>query len=133
MKPMKRIAALLLAVLLCLPLMAQAEKYESAPAIFDIKYQTMERKEDDNRYFVSKESYAQRINIFNNIFITINLVNKNIDINKIGKKGFTTKGKGHGYGLSIVKDIAKHNDNIETFKDAEEQKFKQTILLYYTK
>lgn len=55
MKPMKRIAALLLAVLLCLPLMAQAEKYESAPAIFDIKYQTMERKENDNRYFISKE------------------------------------------------------------------------------
>ena len=52
---MKRIAALFLCLILCLPVLAQAEKYESAPEIFDIKYQTVERKEKDNRYFVSKE------------------------------------------------------------------------------
>lgn len=52
---MKRIAALLLCVLLCLPMLAQAEKYESAPAIFDVKYKVMERKVEDNRYFVNKE------------------------------------------------------------------------------
>ena len=52
---MKRIAALLLCLLMLLPALAQAEKYESAPEIFDIKYQAMERKEDDNRYFISKE------------------------------------------------------------------------------
>ncbi len=52
---MKRIAALLLCLLVYLPVFAQAEKYDSTPEIFDIKYQTLERKEDDNRYFVSKE------------------------------------------------------------------------------
>ena len=52
---MKRIAALLLCVLLCLPMLAQAEKYQSAPEIFDIKYKVMERKEEDNRYFINKE------------------------------------------------------------------------------
>ena len=68
------------------------------------------------------------------IIITItNTFNENIDTKQIGKKGFTTKGKGHGYGLSIVKDIAKHNDNIETFNDMEDLKFKQTIILYYKK
>ena len=68
------------------------------------------------------------------IIITIsNTYDKNIDTKQIGKKGFTTKGKGHGYGLSIVKDISKHNDNIETFKDIENDRFKQTILLYYKK
>ena len=52
---------------------------------------------------------------------------------KVGKKGFSTKGLGHGYGLSIVKDISKHNDNIETFKDIDNEKFKQTIIVYYCK
>lgn len=52
---MKRIAALLLCLILLLPAFAQAEKYEAAPEIFDTKYQTMERKDKDNRYFVSKE------------------------------------------------------------------------------
>ena len=52
---MKRMAALLLCALLGLCLPAQAEKYDAAPAIFDVRYQTMERKEDDTRYFISTE------------------------------------------------------------------------------
>ena len=68
------------------------------------------------------------------IIITIsNTFNKNVDVKQVGKKGFTTKGVGHGYGLSIVKDISKHNKNIETFNDIDEDKFKQTIIIYYKK
>ena len=52
---MKRIAALLLCLALCLPCFATAEKLESTPAIFNIKYKTSERKVNDNRYFISKE------------------------------------------------------------------------------
>ena len=66
------------------------------------------------------------------IIITIgNTYDKNNDINQIGKKGFTTKGIGHGYGLSIVKDIMKHNQ--DTFNDVTEEVFKQTIMIYYKK
>ena len=62
--------------------------------------------------------------------ITIsNTYNKNVDINKIGKKGFSTKGSGHGFGLSIVKDIAKNNDKIETFSDPDEKMYKQVIII----
>ena len=68
----------------------------------------------------------------NCILISIsNTFDDKADTKQIGKKGFTTKGKGHGYGLSIVKDINKHNENIETFNDIEDAKFTQTILIYY--
>lgn len=58
-----------------------------------------------------------------------NTYSKEVDINKIGKKGFTTKGIGHGFGLSLVKDISKKNSKIETFNDVTNDMFKQTILI----
>ena len=62
--------------------------------------------------------------------ITIsNTYNINVVINKVGKKGFSTKGSGHGFGLSIVKDIAKNNDKIETFSDPDERMYKQVIII----
>lgn len=35
-----------------------------------------------------------------------------IDINKIFNKGYTTKEKGHGYGLNLLRKIVNENDNI---------------------
>ena len=68
------------------------------------------------------------------LLLTIsNTYDKNIDINKVGKSGFTTKGIGHGFGLSIVKDIAKTNSEIETFSSKEDDKFIQTAMVYYKK
>ena len=68
------------------------------------------------------------------VIITIsNTYNKSLDIKQVGKKGFTTKGIGHGYGLSIVKDITKHNNSIEVLNDIEDDKFKQIIIIYNKK
>ncbi len=68
------------------------------------------------------------------ILITIsNTFNNNTDVSQVGKRGFSTKGIGHGFGLSIVNDIAKNNSNIETFSDISKNKFKQTIMIYYKK
>ena len=68
------------------------------------------------------------------LLLTIsNTYDKNTDINKVGKSGFTTKGVGHGFGLSIVKDIVKTNSEIETFSSKENDKFIQTAMIYYKK
>lgn len=68
------------------------------------------------------------------LLLTIsNTYDKNTDINKLGKSGFTTKGVGHGFGLSIVKDIAKTNSEIETFSSKESDKFIQTAMIYFKK
>lgn len=68
------------------------------------------------------------------LLLTIsNTYDKNTDINKVGKSGFTTKVVGHGFGLSIVKDIAKTNSEIETFSSKESDKFIQTAMIYFKK
>ena len=91
----------------------------------------------DNAIDASKDAKEKEIEIDiknedKSIIITIsNTFSDKIDTKQIGKKGFTTKGIGHGYGLSIVKDINKHNKNIDTFNDVEDNKFTQTILIYY--
>lgn len=68
------------------------------------------------------------------LLLTIsNTYDKSADINKVGKSGFTTKGVGHGFGLSIVKDISKTNQDIETFSTKEDNKFIQTAMIYFKK
>lgn len=64
------------------------------------------------------------------IIITIsNTYNKDIDIKKIGKKGFSSKGKGHGFGLKLVKDIIKRNKKLELVSDYDDKYFIQTFLI----
>ena len=67
------------------------------------------------------------------IISVANTYDNKTDVNKIGKKGYSTKGAGHEFGLSIVKDISKNNPNIESFSDISDNKFKQTVLIYYKK
>lgn len=67
------------------------------------------------------------------IISVANTYDNKTDVNKIGKKGYSTKGAGHGFCLSIVKDISKNNPNIESFSDISDNKFKQTVLIYYKK
>ena len=56
-----------------------------------------------------------KIKLFlNNDNLCINIKNKflqSFNINKIDNCGYTTKGKGHGYGLALVKNIVSENSN----------------------
>ena len=91
----------------------------------------------DNAIDASKDADPKEIELDikiknDNLIITIsNTYDNSIDTNQIGKKGFSTKGSGHGFGLSIVKDIKKNNKNIDTFNDINNNMFRQTIIIYY--
>lgn len=64
------------------------------------------------------------------VVITIsNSYNKKINLNKIGKNKYTSKGKGHGFGLRIVKDIIKRNKKLELITDYDDKYFIQTFLI----
>lgn len=51
----------------------------------------------------------------------------NISIDKISTTGYTTKGKGHGYGLSLVKKIVKKNKKLTYETEISKKIFKQTL------
>lgn len=52
-----------------------------------------------------------------------------IDITKIDKEGYTTKGDGHGYGLSLVKNILKENKQLENKRKITKSTFEQTLII----
>lgn len=51
------------------------------------------------------------------------------DISKIGEKGYTTKGNGHGYGLRLVKNIIDSNKNFIHKTEITGKVFSQLIIL----
>lgn len=50
-----------------------------------------------------------------NLFITVaNTFNGKVNLDSISDYGYTTKSEGHGYGLSLVKEIIKDNDALSS-------------------
>ena len=58
-----------------------------------------------------------------------NSVNDDVNISSFYKKGFTTKGRGHGFGLQIVKSIIKSNAKLDVTTDIDKDCLVQTILV----
>lgn len=56
-----------------------------------------------------------------------NRYKENIDLNNIDKEGYTTKGDGHGYGLSLVKEIVSNSKIFINERKVTKDIFKQTI------
>ncbi|MBS7020489.1 MAG: GHKL domain-containing protein, partial [Firmicutes bacterium] len=66
---------------------------------------------------IESEDKIVSIQIFQegkNTFVTQigNTYRSNTDFSKIGESGYTTKGKEHGQGLSLVKELEKNHANI---------------------
>lgn len=76
-------------------------------------------------------------NICINIYVEDNYLNikvsnnyeTRIDINKIYNKGYTTKGKGHGYGLSLVKQIIDNNEIFDNKIEMTKEIFSQILII----
>lgn len=56
-----------------------------------------------------------------------------IDISRISDAGYTTKEKGHGYGLSLVKKIIDSNESLENETELSKKVFSQTLMVKYKK
>ena len=70
--------------------------------------------------------YKEKENI---IFQLSNTFKGRININLLNKKGYTTKGESHGYGLVIVKGILKRNKKITLNSEINNNVFTQYLKL----
>lgn len=56
-----------------------------------------------------------------------------LELDKFGIKGYSTKGKGHGYGLSLVKEIISKEPKIVNEKRIDKDIFTQVLKIEYKK
>lgn len=88
----------------------------------------------DNAIDASKKSKHKKINISvikdnkNIIFKIYNTYKGKIDIEKVGT-GYTSKCKGHGYGLRLVKDIINENKVFDISHDLEDNYFVSSLYI----
>lgn len=92
----------------------------------------------DNAIDASKRSKEKLINIIvtkNNKKIEFKIYNtykKLIEMEKVGA-GYTTKGKGHGYGLRLVEDIINESSILKVNHDLVENYFVSSLIIDISK
>lgn len=63
------------------------------------------------------------------IFTFSNTYEGNLDIDKMDSAGFTSKGKGKGYGLSLVSDILKKNNKLKQEREINGIYYVQKLII----
>lgn len=87
----------------------------------------IEECEDNSEGNISIEIYLLNNNI--NIVVTNTLMDK-INIKKIGKRGYSTKGKNRGNGIFLVDNLLKDNKSIKTSNKIINNYFIQEIIIF---
>lgn len=77
------------------------------------------------------------INIYTNdkkFYIKIsNRIKYKIEVDKIYDAGYTTKTRGHGYGLTLVKNIINNNNSLENCTEINKNIFSQILIINKSK
>lgn len=76
----------------------------------------------DDKYIII-EMYTEN----EKFIISVSNTYSRIDTSNIYKAGSSTKGKGHGYGLSLVKKIVKIDNQLTTYHEITEDEFTQVL------
>ena len=93
----------------------------------------------DNAIYEVKKSRIKNIEISiflegDNLNIKVsNNCKEKIDIDKIYQDGYTTKGKNHGYGLSLVRNIILSNKLLDNKTEINRKLFSQILIIRYKK
>ena len=76
-----------------------------------------------NERYINIDFYLEN----SNLIISISNNFSNIELEKIEKPGYSTKEKGHGYGLALAKQIIDNNNRISNTKKIYKNIFTQII------
>ena len=79
---------------------------------------------------ISIDIYVE--NSYINIKVSNNYKSK-IEVDKIFESGYTTKGEGHGFGLSMVKKIIDVNNLLKIETELNQKNFSQILIIKYKK
>ncbi len=81
--------------------------------------------ESENKYILLDAEYCDDTIIF-----TIsNTYKGRIDFTKIDKNDYTTKGKGRGHGLALIKDIIDKNNKLEQYRELSGIYYVQKLII----
>ncbi len=81
--------------------------------------------ESDKKYVTIDVDYIN----YNIVFTISNTYKKLPNLSKINKDSYTTKGKGHGYGLSLVRDIVTKNNIFEIKTELNGMYYVQKLII----
>lgn len=65
----------------------------------------------------------------NIVFQISNTYRGKLDLEKMGQEKFTTKGRGHGYGLSLTRDILEKNDYLSQNREINGMYYVQQLII----